>query len=376
MVQEPFPFTQLVRSLPSTVPFVGPEALERRQGRPFQVRIGANESAFGISPLAREAMRQAIDQVSWYNDPENYELRETLARLHEIPLANVAVGAGIDDLLGLVVRACVEPGDVVVTSLGGYPTFNYHVDGYGGKLHLVPYRNDHNDLQGLAEAAASTGARLLFLANPDNPSGTWHSAQDIQTFIDTLPGGCLLILDEAYSEFAPAESIPALDPNDTRLIRMRTFSKAHGMAGARVGYAIAPPEVVVAFDKIRLHFGVNRVAQAGALASLKDPSFVQSVVKAVIEGRQDYEALARQVGLSTLPSATNFVSFDAGDAGQAQAILDGLIERGVFVRKSPVPPLDRCVRVTVGTAEDRGAFAAILPEVLAQLSEGTGRIAS
>lgn len=367
MVNDPFPFTQLVRSLPATVPFVGPEALERRQGRVFQVRIGANESAFGISPLAREAMQQAIEQVSWYNDPENHELREALAQHHGIPMANVAVGAGIDDLLGLLVRACVAPGETVVTSYGAYPTFNYHVDGYGGKLHFVPYQNDHNDLQGLSEAVAATGARLVFLANPDNPTGSWHSAQDIQTFVDGLTGGCLLILDEAYSEFAPSEAIPRFDPDDTRLIRMRTFSKAHGMAGARVGYAIAAREVVTTFDKVRLHFGVNRIAQAGALASLKDQAFIQRVVQAVIEGRQDYDALAREVGLSTLPSGTNFVSFDAGDAKRAQNILDTLIERGVFVRKSGVPPLDRCVRVTVGTPAERQAFAEILREVVVQV---------
>jgi histidinol-phosphate aminotransferase len=282
-------------------------------------------------------------------------------------MTHVAVGAGIDDLLGLVVRACVEPGDIVVTSLGAYPTFNYHVDGYGGKLHFVPYQNDHNDLQALSEAVARTGARLVFLANPDNPTGTWHSAQDIQAFVDGLPDGCLFILDEAYSEFAPPEAILPIDLDDVRLIRMRTFSKAHGMAGARVGYAIAAAEVVTAFDKIRLHFGVNRVAQAGALASLQDPVFVQAVVKAVIEGRQEYEALAREVGLTTLPSATNFVSFDAGEAGRAQAILDALIQHGVFVRKSGVPPLDRCIRVTVGTAAERRAFAEVLREVVSRM---------
>jgi histidinol-phosphate aminotransferase len=367
MVSDPFPFTQLVRKLPATVPFVGPEALERRHGRVFEVRIGANESAFGISPRAREAMRQAIEQVSWYNDPENYELREALARHHGVSMTHVAVAAGIDDLLGLVVRACVEPGEIVVTSLGGYPTFNYHVVGYGGELHFVPYRNDHNDLQGLSEAVARTGSRLVFLANPDNPTGTWHPARDLRRFIDGLPDGCVLILDEAYIEFAPPEILLPFDPDDVCLIRMRTFSKAHGMAGARVGYAIASPEMVTSFEKIRLHFGVNRVAQAGALASLQDPAFVRNVIQAVAEGRVEYEALAREVGLQTLPSATNFVSFDAGDAGRAQAILDALVERGVFVRKSITPPLDRCVRVTVGTPSERQVFAEILREVLSQL---------
>jgi histidinol-phosphate aminotransferase len=369
MVNDPFLFTQLVRNLPATVPFVGPEALERRHGRVFQVRIGANESAFGVSPRAREAMRHAIEQVSWYNDPENYELREALARIHGVSMAQVAVGAGIDDLLGLVARAFVERGASVVTSLGAYPTFNYHVAGYGGELHFVPYHNDRNDLQGLSEAAARTRARLVYLANPDNPAGTWHSARDLRTFVDGLPSGCVLILDEAYIEFAPAEAVFPADPDDGRLIRMRTFSKAHGMAGARVGYAIAAAEIVAAFDKIRLHFGVNRIAQAGALASLQDPAFVRGVVDAVAEGRREYEALAREVGLSTLPSAANFVSFNAGSPERAQAILEALIARGVFVRKSSAPPLDRCFRVTVGTPSERQQFAQILRQVLAELDK-------
>ena len=367
MRHDSFPFTPLNRSLPATVPFVGPEALERRLKRVFDVRIGANESAFGISPRARDAMQHAVTQVSWYNDPENYDLREALALLHGVPMAHITVGTGIDDLLGLVVRACVEPGDVVVTSLGAYPTFNYHVEGFGGKLELVPYQHDRNDLQGLSDAVVRTGSRLVFLANPDNPTGSWHAAQDVQAFLDGLPVGCLLILDEAYSEFAPAEAIPPITPDDPRVIRMRTFSKAHGMAGARVGYAIAAPEVVTAFDKIRLHFGVNRVAQIGALTSLQDTAFVQHVVQSVIKGRQEYDALAREVGVTTLPSATNFVSFDFGDAERAQTVLDTLIERGVFVRKSAVPPLNRCVRVTVGTPADRQAFAEILGEVLAEV---------
>jgi histidinol-phosphate aminotransferase len=367
MTHDPFPFTRLVRSLPTAVPFVGPEAIERSLGQIFKARVGANESAFGISPQAREAMRQAIEHVSWYNDPENYQLREALAHMHGVSMAHVTVGAGIDDLLGLAVRAFVEPGDTVVTSFGGYPTFNYHVAGYGGELHCVPYRNDYNDLQGLSEAAARTGARLVFLANPDNPTGTWHPARELRTFVDCLPDGCMLILDEAYIEFAPAEASLPIDPDDGRLIRMRTFSKAHGLAGARVGYAIAAAEIVTGFDKIRLHFGVNRVAQAAALASLQDPAFIQGVVQAVADGRQDYETLARQVGLRPLPSAANFVSFDAGDAGRAQAILDGLIERGVFVRKPGTPPLDRCFRVTVGTPVERQIFTEVLCEVLAQV---------
>ncbi len=357
------PVTRLVADLPATIPFVAPEALERQSGRPIRLRLGANESAFGPSPRAKAAMRAAVDQVAWYADPENYLLREAIARHHSVGIEQVVVASGIDDLLGLVVRAFLEPGDPAVTSLGAYPTFNYHVAGYGGNLERVPYRNDTNDLQGLSEAARRVQARLVYLANPDNPSGAWHTASDLHAFLESLPDDCLLLLDEAYCEFAPAEAIPAIDASNPRILRLRTFSKAHGMAGARIGYAIGTTETIRTFEKIRLHFGVNLVAQAGALASLEDTDYLRGVVAAVEQGRRDYQALARDLGLPTIPSATNFVSIDVGGPRRARALMAALAERDVFVRMPGAPPLDRCIRVTVGTTDQRLAFAEIMRQV-------------
>src|SRR5690348_16384992 len=357
------PPTPLVAGLPATVPFVAPEALQRQSGRTFRLRLGANESNFGPSPRALAAMREAAGHVNWYCDPESYDLRGAVAALHGVAAHEIVFGSGIDDLLGLVVRAYLSPGEVAVTSLGAYPTFNYHVAGYGGRLERVPYRDDRNDLDGLADTARRVGARLVFLANPDNPTGSWHTAADLAAFMDALPADCLLLLDEAYVEFAPPETVPPLDVADARVIRLRTFSKAHGMAGARIGYALATPETIQTFDKVRLHFGVNLVAQAGALASLADTEYLADVVAAVAQGRDDYARLGASLGIPTLPSATNFVAFDVGEPARARALLAALAERDVFVRMPGAPPLDRLVRVTVGTPEQRAQFAAILDEV-------------
>ena len=231
----------------------------------------------------------------------------------------------------------------------------------------MPYRDDRNDLEGLAEAAAETDARLVYLSNPDNPTGTWHPAARIRTFEAMLPDRCLLILDEAYSEFATEDAPTPMAPIGPRVIRMRTFSKAHGMAGARIGYAVADAEVVEALEKVRHHYGVNRVAQAGALASLEDTEFVANVVRSVVEGRADYARLGERLGLPTLPSATNFVAFDAGTVDRANTILENLQRHGAFVRKPAAAPLDRFFRVTVGTPEERQLFAGILSTVLAAL---------
>ncbi len=364
MMSESLPLTRIVAELPPMIPFVGPETLERRMGRAFDVRVGANESAFGVSPKAREAMSEAVERVAWYNDPDNFDLRTALSARHGVGLDQICVSAGIDDLLGLIVRIFVEAGDPVVASRGSYPTFAFHVSGFGGRAELVPYIDDRADLDGLLARVVETGAHLVYLANPDNPMGRWHDADEVTRFLHALPADCIAILDEAYADFAPATAIPVIDSSDRRTIRTRTFSKAHGMAGARIGYALAHADLVVELEKVRNHFGVNRVAQAGALASLKDEIFVQDVVEAVAEGRADYARMAQDHGLTTVVSATNFVCFDMGSNERAVATLQTLQEKGVFVRMPGAPPQNRCIRVTVGLPQERRRFEAILKEVL------------
>lgn len=362
-------FTRLVRSLPSTAPFIGPEALERTSGQPFALRLGANESVFGPSPRAVDAMRASVDRIQWYADPEAWETREAIAQHLRIGAEHIGIGAGIDDLLGQIVRVFLEPGAHVVTSLGSYPTFAFHVAGFGGILEFVPYRNDRNDLTSLADAAKRAGATLAYLANPDNPSGSWLSGDEIARFVDILPSETILLLDEAYIEFAPHEAQTSLDPNDPRVVRFRTFSKAYGMAGARIGYVIAAPETVRTLDKIRLHFGVNTVAHAGAQAALADQDYLAWVVAEIARGRGEYGALAREFGLSALPSATNFVTIDVGSAERARATVSALARAGVFIRLPGAPPLDRCIRVSVGSAEDRQEFARIFRSVWPQIAD-------
>jgi len=361
------PYSDIVAGLPSVTPFVGPETIERQQGKTFRVRIGANESAFGVSPRAAAAMSEAAAGVAWYCDPEGYELRAELAAIHGVGIENVTLGAGIDDLLGLIVRMYMNQGDAVAASLGSYPTFAYHVDGFGGRLETVPYRNDRNDLMALTDLAARTKACILYLANPDNPTGSYYGSNAIGDLLDRLDrvsSNCLFILDEAYLDFVPPDTMLPIDVDDPRLIRVRTFSKAHGMAGARVGYAIAHRDIIRTFDKVRLHFGVSLVAQAGALASLRDPDFVAGVVKAVEDGKKDYRKLAEDAGISALPSQTNFVAFDFGTGERAGAVMNTLIERGVFLRKPVAPDLDRLVRVTVGTPDDRAVFSELFEDVM------------
>ena len=358
-------YSRLVGALPAVVPFVPPEAFERRLGHAIKIRIGANESAFGPSPKAIAAINEGAHRVNWYCDPEGFALREALAKHHGVARENIGLGAGADDLLGLSVRALIDPGDPVVMSHGGYPTFAFHVSGFGGKFVTRPYRDFRNDAEALGDAARASSARLAYLSNPDNPTGSWLSAAEQLALIERLPSGGVLILDEAYSDFAPTDSLPTIDPEDPRVIRIRTFSKAHGMAGARVGYAIACKDLIASFNKIRHHFGVARLSQEAALASLGDQAFIAQVARNVAEGRRDYEQLAARLGLRALPSSTNFVAIDMGDGDRARRTLARLLEdEAVFLRMPGIAPLDRLIRVTVGTPPERMGFAEALTRVL------------
>ncbi|MCB1361246.1 MAG: pyridoxal phosphate-dependent aminotransferase [Rhodobacter sp.] len=364
-------YTRLVQSLPATVPFVGPETQERARGGRFDARLGANENGFGPSPRAIAAIEQASAQQWMYGDPENHDLKQEIAARMGVTPAHVVVGEGIDGLLGYLVRLLVEPGDPVVTSDGAYPTFNFHVAGYGGTLHKVPYLGDAEDPAALIHKAREVGAKIVYLANPDNPMGSWHPASVIEAMIDQVPEGTLFALDEAYVEFAPEGTAARIDPDDPRVLRFRTFSKAYGMAGARVAYAVGAPALVAAFDKVRNHFGMNRAAQIGALAALRDDAHLAETRARVVRARARLATIAAENGLRALPSATNFVTIDCGGDGDfARRVLAAVVKRGVFIRMPFVAPHDRCIRVSTGPDAELDAFARVLPQALTDARAG------
>lgn len=356
-------YTKLAHALPASVPFVGPETAERAQGRGFAARLGANENVFGPSPKAVAAM--AATDIWKYGDPESHDLKLALARQHAIAPENIAIGEGIDGLLGYLVRLMVTPGSKVVTTQGAYPTFNYHVVGYGGDLHMVPYVDNKESPAHLLAKVREVRAPLVYIANPDNPMASVQSAAAIQAMIDDLPAYTTLCLDEAYIEFAPDGHAPVIDVTHPRVIRFRTFSKAYGLAGARVGYALAHEDFVRNFDKVRNHFGMNRAAQAGALAALEDVAYLRQTLEKVEKAKARIARIARQNGLVPLPSATNFVTVDCGRSAEfAKAIVTALGALGVFIRMPFSAPENRCIRISAGTGPDLDLLEKALPEAL------------
>ena len=361
------PLTALINALPATVPFTGPEQLERTRGRAFAARIGANENGFGPSPRAIAAM-QAAAAGSWqYADPTSFDLIQAIAKLHRIPAASIVIGEGIDGLLGLTVHMAVEPGRPVVTSDGAYPTFNFHVASHGGNLLKVPYRKDREDIKGLLTAARKHSAAILYLSNPDNPMGSWWPAADIGRLVAHLPPNCLLCLDEAYIDTLPTAEHPAIDIEHPQILRFRTLSKAYGLAGARIGYAMGPARLIAEFEKVRNHYGINRLGQIAALAAIEDQSYLAETVAKIARARDRIGEIARANALTPLPSAASFVAIDCGrDGTYANRILDGLISRDIFVRKPSVAPLDRTIRVSCAPDPALDLFAAALRDVVAR----------
>ena len=359
-------FTPLIDSLPSSVPFVGPEALERRSGATIKARIGANESVFGPAPSVMKAVQDHAGDSWMYGDPENHDLKYALAAHLGVAPENICVGEGIDGLFGYALRLFVEQGVTVATSLGAYPTFNFHVTGFAGRLVTVPYVDDREDPESLLALAKSETARVIYFANPDNPMGTVWPASDMQRFIDAVPNDAVLMLDEAYSEFAEGNTRPALDVKRKNVLRFRTFSKAYGLAGARVGYVIGHADVIKAFDKIRNHFGMPRLSQVAALAALKDQDWLKHVVEQVKASRQRIYEITKANGLKPITSSTNFVAVDCGrDGTYARRIVDGLLQHGIFVRMPGVAPLNRCIRISCGTKVQLDLLAKALPNVIA-----------
>ena len=346
-------FTKIANELPVSVPFVGPETQERQKSFSFSARLGANESVFGPSKLVVEAIKSQAEAVWQYGDPESFDLIQKLSDFYTLPKDNFVIGEGIDGLLGNLVRLFVEPGDEVVSSLGAYPTFKYHVDGFGGNMCLVPYNKYYEDLDALLIAVKKIKAKIVYLSNPDNPMGTFHSKEDIQDFIDNIPDETILCLDEAYSDFVDKNDLAPINVERENIIRFRTFSKAYGLAGFRVGYGIGNNKLVKAFNKVRNHFGVNKLGQIAAKVALEDQEHLKNVLNKVEQSKNDIGKIFKKFGFMPLESRTNFVPINSGsDSKFAEKLMRSLIQEKIFVRMPSVSPLNSFIRITAGTDDN------------------------
>ena len=346
-------------------------ALRRRFVEAQLVELGSNENPYGASPKAKQAVVDALAGIHIYPDPLGGDLKRALARHHGIATANLLLGNGSHELLMQFAQVFAGPGDEVVASKFGFAVYALAAQAAGAELRLAPaHAREHamprgHDLAALLQAIGPR-TKLVYLANPNNPTGTWFGAQAFAEFLVRVPERVIVVVDEAYAEFVDAPDYASALPLIARhpnLVVTRTFSKAYALAGLRVGFAVANPNLIAVMERVRESFNVNAPGLAAAEAALADGEHLQASVSGNAAQREVLAAALRERGLKVSPSQTNFLLVEFGDA--AGRIEAALIARGIVLRPMGGYGLGECLRITVGTAEENARLLATLDEVLA-----------
>ena len=341
------------------------EELERELGVTGAVKLASNENPLGPSPKAQAAVAAALPNLHRYPDGSGYYLRQGLAQKLGLSMDQIVLGNGSDEIIELLVRTFLRPGNKAVFSDPTFLFYSKAVQGADGQPIRVPQKNCRHDLSGLM-AAVDDQTRLVFIDNPNNPSGTLIPAEDIQAFMADLPRRTVLALDEAYIDFVRQGK--TIDPKaviegDRPVIFLRTFSKAYGLAGLRVGYGLAHREIVDYLDRVRQPFNVNSLAQIGALAALGDHDFYQKTLETTWAGLDWLGRELDRMGLKHFPTETNFFMIDL-DRPSAE-VSDRLLREGIIARSLKSYGLPTILRINAGLPEENQTFIRALEKVLA-----------
>lgn len=345
-------------------------ALRRRFAGDSLLELGSNENPYGASPAAREAVLACLGDLHRYPDPLGGDLKRALAAQLGVAVGQVLLGNGSHELLMQFAQVFAGEGDDVVASQYGFAVYALAAQAAGATLRLAPALPRDaamprgHDLAALL-AAITPATKLVYLANPNNPTGTWFGADAFAAFLREVPPSVLVIVDEAYAEFADAPdyaSALALLDAHPNLVVTRTFSKAHGLAGLRVGYALAAPGLVAVMERVRESFNVNLPGLAAAEASLRDQAHLRAAVSGNARQRADLAVALRERGWFVHPSQANFLLVESGE-GAAAAIGEALVARGVVPRPMAGYGLPQCLRVTVGTPAENDRLLAALDAV-------------
>jgi histidinol-phosphate aminotransferase len=337
------------------------EEVARELGRPAAdiIKMASNENPFGPSPLALAAMEQALRQTHLYPDGNAFYLKSRLAEKLGVRPANLIFGSGSNEILEFVGHALLTPGDEVVVSQYCFAVYPIVAHLFGAKLVTVPARNYGHDLPAMLRAVTPR-TRVMFVANPNNPTGTLASEAEVLELVRSVPAHVLLVMDEAYIEFNEIQTdlLPLVRAGSQRnLLLARTFSKIYGLAGLRIGYGIGHPDVIGAFEKIRQPFNVTLLAQAAARAALDDEEHVQRSRANNRTGLKFFEDNLSALGIEFVPSSANFILVKAGRGG---AVFQSMQQDGVIVRPMAIYDLPEWVRISIGTpAENARCLAAL-----------------
>jgi histidinol-phosphate aminotransferase len=337
--------------------------VKRELGLKRVYKLASNENPLGASPKAVKAIKKALRGINRYPESDCFYLKERLARFYDIEEDNLILGNGSDELIALTLRTFLNPKDEVIVSRPTFLMYEIYSRLEGAELKVVPMNNFKYDLDAILDAVTDK-TKIIFIANPDNPCGTYLSQDEIKRFIDKLPKDIVLFHDEAYYEFMQQEDYPDLFSylKDRPVIIARTFSKVYGLAGLRVGYGIADKGIVEHMNRVRDPFNVNSLAQAGALAALDDQDFVKESVKKNKENREYLFKEFERLGLNYVKSYTNCIIVEIGD--RAQELLGYLLSKGVIVRGMSAWGLNKHIRVTVGLRDENSYLVRLLEDFL------------
>jgi histidinol-phosphate aminotransferase len=364
----PFPINSALKSLPVYQPGRPIEEVARELGLPADtiIKVASNENPLGPSRLALKAMRETLPKLNFYPDGNAFYLKQKLAEKLSLSPANLVLGNGSNEVIELLGHLVLgQSGSSVVVSRYCFAVYPIVTALFGAKLIEVPAKNYGHDLDGML-AAINPETRLVFVANPNNPTGTMVPNEKLASFINAVPENVLLALDEAYIEFmeSPLDFLPVIRAGQKKnLLLMRTFSKIYGLAGLRLGYGIGHPELIAELEKIRQPFNINALVQAGALAALDDAAHVEKTRRVNARGLKFLARAFRKLGLEFVKSAANFILVKVGDG---HGVFTGMQKLGVIARPMGGYGLPEWIRISVGTPKENARAIEALAEVLAK----------
>jgi histidinol-phosphate aminotransferase len=340
------------------------EEVERELGIAGAIKLASNENPLGPSPLALRALREALAESHRYPDGGGYYVKRRLAAKLGVSPECLILGNGCNEILDLVARCFLLPGDEVVIADPAFVIYGMVAHLQGCRRVLVPLKQWTHDLEAMANAVTPR-TKMVFVGNPNNPTGTVVTPEALTAFMESVPGDVIVVLDEAYIEYVPPNLVPdslGYVRNGRWAIVLRTFSKIYGLAGLRIGYGVAPPALVELLDRLRAPFNVNALAQRAALAALDDDEHVFRTRAVTEEGRRYLSSELARLGLQCPPSAANFLLVDVRRDGAVVA--DALLREGVIVRPLGGPALATHIRVSIGTQRENERFLVALQRVL------------
>ena len=339
------------------------EETRRQLGLKDVIKLASNENPLGASPRAVKAMRKEASGVNRYPDSQSFYLKKKLSRLLNVTPANLVLGNGSDELIDVIIKTLVEDDENIITADTTFLEYGIVAAVNNRQVMRVPLRYFKYDLESIKKKIDKK-TKLIFIANPNNPTGTYVTRFELNDFIRELPDKIILVMDEAYDAFIDVDDFPRAQDyfKDKNIIILKTFSKAYGLAGLRIGYAIADAELAGYMERVRQPFNINSLAQAGALAALEDKEFLRKTRSTVLEGKNYLYDNLKKLGLAYVPSVANFILVDVGR--DSVEFFTKMLKFGVIVRDMKQYGLKNFIRVTIGTKKENERFIRVLKKIL------------